>query len=159
MLEFLRVQKMPSVTLPDFDNALARFRAFLKQNNCSENVVWVTPEDILLTGKRYLYVRVPIPARNEVKIRHMYDEGVAQGRGLLMGAVCRMNQSTYCYLWFPKSVEEVPQGIWPTNGDLKLSATEKSSSLAGRPINHRVLWMLLKLWHRRKQSLKDFLLS
>jgi hypothetical protein len=159
MLQFLRKQKMQSATLPDFDGALARFRAFLKQNNYSENVVWVMAEDILLTGKRFLYVRVPIPAENERMIRRMYDDGVTQGRGLVMGTVCRMKQSTYCYLWFPRSAEDIPQGIWPTNGDLKLSSSEKSSSLAGRPINHRMLWMLLKFWHRRKQCLKDLLLS
>jgi hypothetical protein len=159
MLEFLRKHKMRSATLPDFDGALARFRAFLIQNNYSENVVWVMPEDMLLTGKRFLYVRVRIPAENERLIRRMYDDGAAQGRGLVMGTVCRMNRSTYCYLWFPRSAEEIPQGIWPTNGDLKLSANEKSSSLAGRPINHRMLWMLLKLWHHRKQCLKDLLLS
>jgi len=159
MLEFLRKQKMRSPTLPDFDGALARFRAFLKQNNYPENVVWVMPEDILLTGKRFIYVRVPIPAENEERIRRMYDDGVTQGRGLVMGTVCRMNQSTYSYLWFPRSAGEIPQGIWPTNGDLKLSASDKSSSPAGRPIKHQMLWMLLKLWHHRKQSLKDLLLS
>src|SRR5438034_10592241 len=125
----------------------------------SENIVWVMPEDILLTGKRFLYVRVPITADNERRIRRMYDEGMTQGRGLLMGTVCRMNQSTYCYVWFPKSAEEIPQGIWPKDGDLKLSAREKSSSPAARPINHRVLWMLLKLWHHKKQHMKDLLFS
>ena len=89
----------------------------------------------------------------------MYDDGVTQGRGLVMGTVCRMNQSTYCYLWFPRSAEEIPQGIWPTNGHLKLSASAKSSSPAGRPINTEWLWMLLKLWHHRKQCLKGLLLS
>ena len=146
-------------TLPDFDGALARFRSFLKQHNYSENVVWVVPENILLTGKRFLYVRVPIPAENERRIRRIYDDGATQGRGLVMGTVCRMNQSTYCYLWFPRSAEEIPLGIWPKNGDLKLSVRESSSSPAGRPINHRTLWILLKLWHHRKQGLRDFLLS
>jgi hypothetical protein len=94
MLEFLRKHKMRSATLPDFDGALARFRAFLIQNNYSENVVWVMPEDILLTGKRFLYVRVRIPAENERLIRRMYDDGAAQGGGLVMGTVCRMNRST-----------------------------------------------------------------
>jgi hypothetical protein len=159
MLEFLRKQKMRLSTLPDFDGALARFRAFLKRNNYSENVVWVMPEDILLTGKRFLYVRVPIPAENERRIRRMYDDGVTQGRGLVMGTVCRRDHSTYCYLWFPSSAEEIPQGIWPTNGDLKLSASEKSSSPAGRPINHRTLWGLLKLWHHRKQCLVVLILG
>jgi len=159
MVEFLRKQKMGSATLPDFDAALERFRAFLQLNNYSENVVWVTPEDILLTGKRFLYVRVPIPDENEERIRRAYEDGMSQGRGLGMGTVCGMNQTTYCYLWFPKSADEIPQGIWPMNGDLKLSAREKSSSPAGRPINHRILWVLLKLWHHKKQGLKGFLLS
>jgi hypothetical protein len=144
---------------PDFDAAVARFRAFLKLNSYSGNIVWVTPEDVLLTGKRFLYLRVPISADNETQMRRMYKQGVTQGRGLVMGTVCGMNRSTYCYLWFPKSVEEIPQGIWPTAGSLKLSATDKSSSRDGRPINNKMLWALLKLWHRKKQGLRDLLFS
>jgi hypothetical protein len=150
---------MPSSAIPNFDAALAQFRAFLNRNKYADNVVWVMPEDILLTGKRFLYVRVPVPAQNEDKVRRMYDEGVAEGRGLVMSTVCRMNESVYCYLWYPKSAEEIPQGIWPKDGDLKLSATEKSSSPAGRPISNRMFWMLLKLWHHKKQFRKDLLLS
>jgi hypothetical protein len=116
-------------------------------------------ENILLTGKRFIYVRVPIPAENENRIRSMYNEGVKQGRGLVMGTVCRMKEVTYCFLWFPKSANEIPQGVWPANGGLKLSAREKSSSPAGRPISHRMLWILLKLWHYRRQGLKDVLLG
>ena len=152
-------RKMTSTKPRDFDAAVLRFSAFLKANNYSENIVWVMPEDVLLTGKRFLYVRVPISAENEGRIRRMYDEGMTQGKGLSMGTVCRMNQSTYCYLWFPKSEEEIPKGIWPTDGDLKLSAREKSSSLAGRPIRDRILWMLLKLWHHKKQHMRDFLFN
>ncbi len=143
----------------DFGAAVARFQQFLEANNFSERIVWVMREDVLTTGKRYIYVRVPIPAVNEVKACRMYNEGLTQGRGLLMSTVCRMNASTYCYIWFPKSVEEVPQGIWPYDGSLKLSAREKSSSPAARPIRDGVSWTLLKFCHRRNQPLKDFLFS
>jgi hypothetical protein len=143
----------------DFGAAAAHFQQFLRANNYSENLVWVMPEDVLTTGKRFIYVRVPIPAINEIKARQMYEEGVAAGRGLVMSTVCRMNVSTYCYVWFPKSVEEIPQGIWPHDGSLKLSAKDKSSGLAGRPIRHRVLWKLLEFWHQKHQRLKDFLFS
>jgi hypothetical protein len=143
----------------NFGTAVARFQQFLKANNFSERIVWVMPEDVLTTGKRYIYVRVPIPAVNEVKARRLYEKGVTQGRGLLMSTVCKMNASTYCYIWFPKSAEEVPLGIWPHDGSLKLSAREKSSSPAGRPIGDGVLWTLLKFWHRKNQRLKDFLFS
>jgi hypothetical protein len=143
----------------DFSAAVARFQQFLRANNYSENLVWLMPEDVLTTGKRFIYVRVPIPAINEMKARRVYDEGVAAGRGLVMSTVCRMSASTYCYLWFPRSADEVPQGIWPQDGGLKLSARDKSSSPAGRPITHSVLWTLLKFWHRKNQRLKDFLFS
>jgi len=143
----------------DFGAAVGRFQQFLRANNYSGNLVWVMPEEVLTTGKRFIYVRVPIPAINEMKARRMYEEGVAAGRGLVMSTVCQMNASTCCYIWFPKSVEEVPQGIWPHDGSLKLSAKDKSSGLAGRPIRQRVLWTLLEFWHRKNQGLKDFLFS
>ena len=100
----------------DFGGAVARFQQFLKANNYSEKIVWVMPEEVLTTGKRFIYVRVPIPAINEMKARRMYEEGVAEGRGVVMSTVCRMSASTYYYLWFPRSAEEVPQGIWPQDG-------------------------------------------
>jgi hypothetical protein len=143
----------------DFGGAVARFQQFLKANNHSEKIVWVMPEEVLTTRKRFIYVRVPVPAINEMKVRQMYEEGVAEGRGVVMSTVCRMSASTYCYLWFPRSAEEVPEGIWPQDGGLKLSARDKSSSPAGRPITHSVLWTLLKFWHRKNQRFKDFLFS
>lgn len=143
----------------DFDAAVARFQQFLRANNFSEEILWVMPEDVLMTGERFIYIRVPIPAINELKARRVYEEGVAAGRGLLMSTVCRMNASTCCNIWFPKSVEEVPKGIWPHDGTLKLSAMDKSSSPAGRPITNGVLWVVLKFWHRKKQRLKHLLFS
>lgn len=47
----------------------------------------LTPEDVILSRKRFVYVRVPIPAANEMKAHKMYDDGVASGRGLLMSHV------------------------------------------------------------------------
>jgi hypothetical protein len=50
----------------DFGAAAAHFQQFLRANNYSENLVWVMPEVVLTTGKRFIYVRVPIPAINEI---------------------------------------------------------------------------------------------
>ena len=72
----------------DFGAAVARFQQFLRANNYSGNLVWVMPEDVLTTGKRFIYVRVLTPAINEMKARRTYEEGVAAGRGLLMSTVC-----------------------------------------------------------------------
>jgi hypothetical protein len=143
----------------DFGTTVARFRKFLEQNKYAENILWLMPEDVLLSGKRFLYVRVPIPATNETNARNIYDEGVAQGRGLLMSTVCEMGASTCCYIWFPKRPEEEPQGLWPHDGSVKFSAKMKESRVRGKPVKSRLLWAFLRSRHREKQNFKTFLFS
>jgi len=143
----------------DFQSAVARFRAFLRQNKYPENIVWLMPEDVLLSGKRFLYVRVPVSSANEVKARKIYDDGLANGRGLLMSTICEMKDSTCCYLFYPRRGEEEPQGLWPQDGSVKLSAKLGTSRVAGKPVKNRLLWAFLKLRNRRKQNLKRFIFS
>jgi hypothetical protein len=143
----------------DFGAAVARFQRFLRQNNCSEHILWLTPDDASLTGKRFIYVRAPVKAVNEVKARSAYEEGMALGRGLLMSTLCEMGSSTCCYLWYPKRQEDVPKGLWPHDGSVKLSAKMKAARIPGKPVKSGVVWALLKYRHREHQNLKDFLFS
>jgi len=142
-----------------FGATVARFQEFLGQNQYSENILWLTPEDVLLSGKQSVYVRVPIPAANETKARKMYDEGVANGRGLLMSTICEMQGSTCCYVWYPRRQEEEPQGLRPHDGSVKLSAKMETSRVPGKPVKSRLLWAFLKLRNRRKHNLKEFLFN
>jgi hypothetical protein len=142
-----------------FGATVARFQEFLGQNQYPENILWLMPGDVLLSGKRFVYVRIPISAANEMKVREIYDEGVANGRGLLMSTICEMESSTCCYVWYPRSQEEEPQGLWPHDGSVKLSAQMDSSRVLGKPVKSRLLWALLRLGNRRKQNLKEFLFS
>lgn len=142
-----------------FGATVARFQEFLGQNEYSKKILWLMPEDVLLSGKRFIYVRVPIPAANEMKARSMYDEGVAHGRGLLLSTVCEMDGSTCCYVWYPRRKEEEPQGAWPYDGSVKLSARIDPSKVPGKPVKSRLLWAFLKLRNRRKQNLRDLLFS
>jgi hypothetical protein len=143
----------------DFGAAVVRFKKFLGQNNYSEHIVWLMPGDVLLSGKRFVYVRVPVPAINEMKARNIYDEGVAHGRGVLISTICEMQSSTCCYVWYPRRQEEVPQGIWPHDGSVKLSAKTETARMPGKPVKSSLTWALLKNRHRKHQGLKDFLFS
>ncbi len=143
----------------NFGVTVARFQQFLGQNRYPENIVWVMPEDVLMTGRQFVYVRVPVPAANETRARSMYDEGVTRGRGLLMSTICEMEASTCCYVWYPSRAEEKPEGLWPLDGSVKLSAKMETSRVTGKPVENRLLWAFLKLRHRRKQNLKDFLFT
>jgi hypothetical protein len=140
-----------------FDETVARFQGFLGKNQYSENILWLTPEDVLLSGRRFVYVRVPIPAANEINARKIYDEGVANGRGLLMSTICEMNGSTCCYVWYPRRQEEEPQGLWPHDGSVKLSATAETSKVPAKPVKSRLFWAFLKLRTQGKQNLKESL--
>jgi hypothetical protein len=144
---------------PDFGTTAARFTKFLEQNKYPTKIAWLMPEDVLLSGKRSLYVRVPIPATNETNARNIYDEAVRNGRGVLISTICEMGASTCCYVWFPKGPEEEPQGLWSDDGGLKFSARTKASRVRGKPVKSRLLWAFLKSHHRGKQNLKDFLFS
>jgi len=143
----------------DFGAAIARFQKFLGHNKYPEHIVWLMPEDVLLSGERFVYVRVPVPATNELKARDIYNEGMAHGRGLLMSTVCEMQSSTCCSLWYPRRQEDVPQGIWPHDGSVKLSAKIETARMPGKPVTSSLTWAFLKYRHREQQDLKDFLFS
>jgi hypothetical protein len=142
-----------------FESTVTRFQEFLRQNQCSESILWLTPKDVLLSGKRSVYVRVPIPAANEMKTRNMYEESVANGRGLLMSTICEMEGSTCCYAWYPRRQDEEPHELWPLDGSVKLSAKTGTSRIRGKPVKSGLLWAFLKLQSRRKQGSKEFLFS
>jgi hypothetical protein len=155
---------MPTVldtkrSAPDFGTITARFTTFLDQNKYPTKIVWLMPEDVLFSAKRFLYVRVPIPAANETKARKIYDEAVRNGRGLLISTICEMGASTCCHVWFPKGPEEEPQGLWSDGESVKFSARSEASRVIGKPVKSRLSWAFLKSWHRSKQNLKDFMFS
>jgi len=143
----------------DFGATVARFQDFLEQNKYPRKIVWLMPEDVLLSGERFVYVRVPVPAANEMKARSIYDEGLERGRGVLMSTICEMQSSTCCSLWYPRRQEDVPQGVWPHDGSVKLSAKIEAARVPGRPVKSSLTWAFLKYRHREHQNLKDFLFS
>jgi hypothetical protein len=68
-----------------------------------------------------------------------------------MSTTCEMEDSTCCYVWYPRRQEDVPQGIGPHDGSMKLSAKIKTSRFPGKLVKSRVLWTFLKLRHRGRQ--------
>jgi hypothetical protein len=141
----------------NFRTTVARFQQLLGQNKYPESIAWLTPEDIVVTGRNFVYVRVPIPAANETNARGIYDEAVTHGRGLLLATICEMGTTTCCFVWYPRRAEEEPTGIWPQDGSAKLSAKTDNPRLTGKPVKSRLLWAFFKLRHRSKQNLKECL--
>ena len=142
----------------DFDIAVCKFQEFLEKHcDYSSKLVWVTPQDVLVTGKKYVHVKVPAPGGNAGIARRTYERGIATGLGVLLTTVCEIGDSTCCHVWYPKNKEDVPQGIWPRNGKVKLTAKIESSRVIGKPVKSRIRWAILNLIYRDRQNLKDFL--
>jgi hypothetical protein len=76
-----------------------------------------------------------------------------------MSTICELEALTGCYVWYPRLPEEEPQGLWPHDGSVKLSAKSEEPRVKAKPVKSRLLWAFLKFRHRRKQNLKDLLFS
>jgi hypothetical protein len=138
-----------------FEAAIRNFQELLRKCGYAEKILWLMPEDVLVSGKRFVYVRFPVPASNEARARRTYEEGIAHGRGLLISTLCEVPGATGCFIWYPKNRAEEPQGIWPQDGSFKLSTKIEGSRIPGKVVRSGLQWTLLGVRHAAKQSMKD----
>jgi hypothetical protein len=139
----------------NFEEALGEFRALLKKSGYSGEIVWVTPGDVLLTGKRFVYVRVPLPEENLAEARETHERGTARESGVLFSTVCEMDGSACCSDWSPERYEDGQQGLWSRG--LKMSAKTEESRIPGKAVRSALRWKWLSWRHRKKQALKAFI--
>ena len=150
--------------LPHFEDAVTRFRDFLGSQGYPTQIVWITPGDVLLTGRRLVYLRVLDPEQNLSLARKEYEEGIADDFGVTLSSFCDCGKSSYCYVWHPHDKDEAQRALMPADSGLKLSATIRSPQPIARQISNRILWWLLELKYRREnappqRALLDFWLS
>jgi hypothetical protein len=70
-----------------FEESCNRFRRFLNDNGYPGDVIWVTPQDVLFTGRRLLYVKLPVPDGNLNRVREIYDTAVSTHSGVSFSTV------------------------------------------------------------------------
>jgi hypothetical protein len=141
----------------NFEESVARYEKFLKENGYPPRVVWVRWRDVLLTGRRQIFVRTPVPTTNEGLARTAFNDGIAKKLGILFATVCEMDGVTCCRAWVPADEDEAERSLMPEG--LKLSVTTGESRLYGKAVTNRIGWFWLKLKYRQCQHLKDFLFS
>jgi hypothetical protein len=139
-----------------FEEALTEFRGLLGRSRYSGEIVWVMPDDVLLTGRRIVYVRVPPAEENFAIARQTYEKGMARGSGVLFTTVCEMDSVVCCCAWSPERFEDGHQGLW-TRG-LKMSVKIEESRIPGKAVRSALWWRWLGWRHRKKQSLKEFMM-
>lgn len=134
----------------DFEEAVRKFQQFLKANQYSPQIEWVQPDDVLLTGRRMVFVRLSSATTREKAARQIYEEGIPQRRGVLFGTICELSSATCCYAWAPGSLDEAERSLMPVG--LKMSA--KNDKIKGIQVENRIWWAYLRTRYSGKQTLK-----
>lgn len=115
--------------IPSFDEALDRFRSFLRDCGHADKVFWVFREDVWQTSPEQVWVRYPPISKNESLARKVFGEGC--GRGLIeIKAVALIEGEIAATVWFPKSAEEEVQG-WDRG--LKLAISDPLPEARAQP--------------------------
>ena len=139
----------------NFEEAVRQFQEFLEKEGESRQIAWVWPEDVLATGKRFVYVRVPVREASAAKVAEAYDKAVADGLGVRLSTLCYMPGATCCYVWGSRDDHQKgPQ--WPFHGFM-MSIKRDSGRIPGKPVRNVLRWAWLSWWHRKKQGARDFM--
>ena len=139
-----------------FEVQLHNFREFLEKEGESGQIVWVWPEDVLATGKRFVYVRVPVPEGNAAKVAEAYDKAVADGLGVRLSTLCYMPDVTCCYVWGSRDDHQKGPQLWPFHGFM-MSVKKDSGRIPGKPVRNVLHWAWLSWWHREKQARREWM--
>ena len=139
--------------LPTFDESVLRYEGFLAKHGFPSKVIWVTPEDILVSTKPVVYVRVPVSKENERFAKQLFDFGISQEKGVLFETLCESKDLTFAYVWVPRDERESEEYLMP-NG-LKLSARQGSSRRPARLVGNRLHWTYLQLRYSELQKFRE----
>jgi hypothetical protein len=136
----------------DFDQTVGQFRIFLEKNGYSREIAWIEPDDLLLSGKRLVYIKAPLPARNEEKARHSFESGMSTQIGVWFREICEAGGITFCHAWAPQTRSEAQNVLMGTG--LKMSVKIDVGRMPGEAVSSRLRWLYLRFKYRAKQALK-----
>ncbi len=138
-----------------FDEWLVNFRQFLGKNGYPEKVAWVTARDILLSGRRLIYVKVPVPDSNENEVRQLFDAGASEEWGILLDTICDTKDATYAFAWSPRNAREAERNLMRKG--VKMSAAPREARVPCEAVRSRLRWSYLQFKLRGKQQQKHLL--
>jgi hypothetical protein len=133
----------------NFEGAFAKFCQFLNDNGYSPNVIWVTPQEVILSGGA-AYVKVPVPRRNEELVRELFQLSVNQQVAILFTTICEIDGATCTYAWVQKNDSEAAEALMPDSG-VKMSIKSGLSRISGTAVSSKLQWLYFKVRYGRKQ--------
>lgn len=137
-----------------FEESCLQFCEFLARHDYPNMIVWISPEDILMTDRRFLYVRLPVPNTNQRRASDAFEAAMQRQAGVWFSTVCDAGEVTCCKVWVPFDESERERAMC-SKTELKMSASSGESRLRGKGVRNSFLWLYLRLRYRGQQGLKD----
>jgi hypothetical protein len=110
---------------PAFENAVSQFHEFLAGQRWPPRVFWIRPGDARFRRGR-IVIR-PVSAEvGEAHAREVYARATSTRLGVMLEAVCRVNERTFARVVRPLDEDASSRGLFPD--DLKLAALESPLS-------------------------------
>jgi hypothetical protein len=118
-----------------FQAAVERFKEFLSAQGHSTDLLWIFREDVL-THKRRVFLRWPLPQANERYAETHYEAGRDRGLGLKLEVFCWAAERACCYVLVPED-EAAADSLMMT--ELRFSCpVEKATAMR---IRTKLLWL------------------
>jgi len=139
-----------------FEESCGRFREFLVSNGYLRDLVWISSDDVLLSGRRVFYVRLPEPDRARDVARARYELAMKDQSSVSFKALCETDHRTLCTVWVPGDDSECERALC-SKTELKMSVPAGASRIRAKEVRSRIMWSYLRLRYPGKQAGKDFL--
>ncbi len=121
-----------------FNKVVEDFRQFIQRQRCCGKIVWVGPDDVVVSGKD-VYIRVADPLANENRAKQSFDAGMNRELGILMAILCATDDETYCYTWAPRDEQEAMEHLMLRGP--RFSALAENSRRKGVLVTNLLMWM------------------
>ncbi len=133
--------------MEDFNAAVQKFQAFLIENGCDLEIVWVLREDVL-EDERHAWIHSPPPKNNLLKIEEEYKLGMESGFGVILEAYCCTETQIFCIIFIAKDSQ--------TASDLMMSGLKLSiiqNPRTAKLIRRQWVWNMLRLFKHESEGL------
>jgi hypothetical protein len=128
-------------TTPSFDDALVRFREFLRSQGRSGTVRWIFPEEVVFL-RRKLYLR-PRPDGEALKVvRSCYERAQYLNAPMEIASLGDDGRVTYAFLFVASSCEEATNNNMESGVKFSLSNSPLSLRLVASGFLWKLLWSL-----------------
>jgi hypothetical protein len=84
-----------------FQEAVESFKKFLSDQGSSNDLVWISREDVQVNGRRIL-IRWPLAPNNSTLAEQTYERGRDKSLGLKLEVFCWSGKHPCCYVLVPR---------------------------------------------------------